>query len=44
MVFNGHFQSGANDCLIALGLPEVDVERAVQVFQPAGTLDHTSSG
>jgi len=44
MIFDGHFQGGPDNCLVALGLPEVYIERTIHFFDSPGALHHTSSG
>jgi hypothetical protein len=39
MVFHGHLQSSADNRLIALELPIIDVRGAVEVLDSAGALD-----
>jgi hypothetical protein len=39
MVFHGHLQSRADNCLIALELPKIDVRGAVQPIDSASALD-----
>jgi hypothetical protein len=39
MVFHGHLQRGADNRLVALELPKIDVRGAVQLIDSAGALD-----
>jgi len=39
MVFHGHLQSRAHNCLVALELPKIDVRGTVQSIDSAGALD-----
>ncbi|SPF39165.1 hypothetical protein SBA4_2310051 [Candidatus Sulfopaludibacter sp. SbA4] len=39
MIFHGHLQSRADDCLVALELPNIDVRGTVQLIDSAGVLD-----
>jgi len=40
MIFHGHFQRGAHDCLVPLRLPEIDIEGAVQLIDSTGALEN----